>query len=56
MAALCKHPGGPEEDPTGGFIAAHESAGEIKTVSFAPDNLRIAELERRKRPADEGNV
>lgn len=39
---------------TGVIIATYESAGELKTGSFGPDNPSEAEIERRKRLADEG--
>jgi dihydrofolate reductase len=39
---------------TGVIIATYEPAGELKTGSFALDNPSVAEIERRKRLADEG--
>ncbi len=39
---------------TGVIIATYEPAGELKTGSFALDNPSEAEIERRKRLADEG--
>ncbi len=39
---------------TGVIIATYEPAGELKTGSFALDNPGEAEIERRKRLADEG--
>jgi dihydrofolate reductase len=41
---------------TGVIIATYEPAGELKTGSFALDNLTEAETERRKRLADEGKA
>ncbi|PWB51288.1 MAG: riboflavin biosynthesis protein RibD [Candidatus Methanoperedenaceae archaeon] len=38
---------------TGVIIATYETAGELKTGSFALDNPNEAEIERRKRLADE---
>ncbi len=38
---------------TGVIIATYEPAGELKTGSFALDNPSFAEIERRKRLADE---
>jgi len=39
---------------TGVIIATYEPAGELKTGSFALDDPSVAEIERRKRLADEG--
>ena len=41
---------------TGVIIATYEPAGELKTGSFAIDNPGEAEIERRKRLADEGKA
>ena len=41
---------------TGVIIATYEPAGELKTGSFALDNPSVAEIERRKRLADEGKA
>jgi len=41
---------------TGVIIATYESAGELKTGSFGLDNPSEAEIERRKRLAEEGKV
>lgn len=41
---------------TGVIIATYEPAGELKTGSFALDNPSEAEIERRKRLADEGKA
>jgi len=41
---------------TGVIIATYEPAGELKTGSVGLDNPSVAELERRKRFADEGKA
>ncbi len=41
---------------TGVIIATYEPAGELKTGSFELDNPSVAEIERRKRLADEGKA
>jgi dihydrofolate reductase len=41
---------------TGVIIATYEPAGELKTGSFGLDNPSDAEIERRKRLADEGKA
>lgn len=41
---------------TGVIIATYEPTGELKTGSFGLDNPSEAEIERRKRLADEGKA
>jgi dihydrofolate reductase len=41
---------------TGVIIATYEPAGELKAGSFGLDNPSVAEIERRKRLADEGKA
>ncbi len=41
---------------TGVIIATYEPAGKLKTGSFALDNPNVAEIERRKRLADESEI
>ncbi|VVB94665.1 Uncharacterised protein [uncultured archaeon] len=41
---------------TGVIIATYEPAGELKTGSFGLDNPSVAEIERRKRLAEEGKA
>jgi hypothetical protein len=50
LDGVMQAPGGPEEEvsPNGAMIASYARAGEVKTGSFAMEQLTVAEIERRR--------